>query len=636
MSLAGFAHFLETLLGAPFPPPPARSVCGALWDRARRFFRDPLGTDIVSQVLELQAEDLARGDAYRLHRARERLCGVSTEKLKTDHVLPYTAASRVSLASQLRAAGSAHVAPANVFISHAYQYNFLDVFDAMLSWEAAQRAVGDTAPGPFFYYFDLFCVNQHSQNQNAVVPFEVLRDEFGGSVRAIGRTLLVLKLGALLPLRRAWCVLEIATSVAAGVHFEVVMPPRDAELLAGRLAAEFSSLSAACADVDVEKCEAREPADLESILRFVRSQEGGAARANARVRDSMGRWMIVEGLRAAAREEPCWASDSACGEVSPEGHAFLNNLALFCAQRGQLDHAEALHRRALALCELSVGEQLKDGETSRYLAEAAGRALRSARDLKRAVERARGDVGALRSRAGMLCGGLLQLMGRRYALAAVAPLRDLALFAGAGADGVPLLRALLALQRRHPCAHPFSLEDPVTLLQGTLQALADALLHGAARAPGGVSFASADAREAEALLREAAALGRVEGGARDAGAAAALGQLLRECGDPAGALPLLRERTAACQRLCAEAASRGGGSDSRARAALAHALIDVGYAHKALGERAAAGEAFADAARACAGEEEEGLAPAFSRASEALEALAGAAQLQSSVFSAGP
>jgi len=179
VSLAGFAHFLETLLGAPFPPPPARSVCGALWDRARRFFRDPLGTDIVSQVLELQAEDLSRGDAYRLHRARERLCGVTTEKLKTDHVLPYTAASRVSLASQLRASGSAHVAPANVFISHAYQYNFLDVFDAMLSWEAAQRAVGDTAPGPFFYYFDLFCVNQHSQNQNAVVPEIKKKRAFG-------------------------------------------------------------------------------------------------------------------------------------------------------------------------------------------------------------------------------------------------------------------------------------------------------------------------------------------------------------------------------------------------------------------------------------------------------------------------
>ena len=125
------------------------------------------------------------------HGGRGSFEGKSTAWVKFNVVLPFT--TNTSYVAPLAAAGSPHVAPATAFISHAYDDEFLGVLDAVTALEARE---GTSA----FYYFDLLVVNQHGQG--AVVPFEVLRDEFGRSVRAIGRTLLVLRWANPIPLLR--------------------------------------------------------------------------------------------------------------------------------------------------------------------------------------------------------------------------------------------------------------------------------------------------------------------------------------------------------------------------------------------------------------------------------------------------
>jgi len=141
------------------------------------------------------------------HGGRAAFAGLSTDDVKRRIILAATGHTRTAYATQLLAAGSPHVAPATAFISHAYDDEFLGVLDAVAALEARE---GTSA----FYYFDLLVVNQHGQG--AVVPFEVLRDEFGRSVRAIGRTLLVLRWANPIPLQRAWCVFEMATTLAVG------------------------------------------------------------------------------------------------------------------------------------------------------------------------------------------------------------------------------------------------------------------------------------------------------------------------------------------------------------------------------------------------------------------------------------
>jgi hypothetical protein len=143
-----------------------------------------------------------------------------------------------SYADALRAARPDCVGPANVFLSHAYDYKFLDVVDAAEAWAAAPAQRGGE---PYFFYFDLLCVNQHEGGQGTVVPFEVLRDEFGGSVAAIGRTLLVLMWDNPIPLGRSWCVFEMGTTLRVRAEMKVIMPPADVAACAASRAADANA-----------------------------------------------------------------------------------------------------------------------------------------------------------------------------------------------------------------------------------------------------------------------------------------------------------------------------------------------------------------------------------------------------------
>jgi hypothetical protein len=155
---------------------------------------------------------------------RGALAGKSTEWLKAAFVVPVTAAARASYADAVLRAmpdAAALVGRATQFFSHAYTYSFLDAVDAIAAWDARNaRADGQ----PNYFYFDLLVVNQHAQH--SVVPFEVLRDEFGSGVRSIGATLFLLDFAEPVSLARAWCVFEVATSLACGALFTVVMAPR--------------------------------------------------------------------------------------------------------------------------------------------------------------------------------------------------------------------------------------------------------------------------------------------------------------------------------------------------------------------------------------------------------------------------
>ena len=235
------------------------------------------------------------------------LAGRTTAWLKFYYILPATAAAKQSYCAMRQQQDTPHVRPANKFVSHAYDYLFLDVFEAIAQWEAAQPPGSPCA----YYYFDLFAVNQHGQD--AIVPFEVLRDEFAGSLRAIGCTLLVLHSEDPLPLRRLWCVFEMATALRACTHrggtvsakstglarapcgcFSVIMPPAcTARLLGyvGSLDSSFEELLHRFTTVNVARATAREEQDRINITRVVRSA-GGFEAVKDLVEDALKQWML--------------------------------------------------------------------------------------------------------------------------------------------------------------------------------------------------------------------------------------------------------------------------------------------------------------------------------------------------------
>ncbi len=254
-------------------------------------------------------------------------------------VLPATASDKTAYVTPLAAAHSPFVAPATAFISHAYDDEFLGVLDAVAALEARE---GSSA----FYYFDLLVVNQHGQD--AIVPFEVLRDEFGRSVRAIGRTLLVLRWANPIPLQRAWCVFEMATTLAMGASMKVLMSPVDTAVFKETLRSGFDSLTYKTCRVDVEKASAREKADEDNIKRVIR-EAGGYLETNQLVIEAIKSWMVEEGREAVASE---------AGEI--ENARVTHNLANLLSDQGKLGEAKLLFVKALAVFRRMLGKTHPD------------------------------------------------------------------------------------------------------------------------------------------------------------------------------------------------------------------------------------------------------------------------------------
>ena len=268
------------------------------------------------------------------HGGRAELEGKSTAWIKRNVVLPATASAKTPFTALV---DGAHVAPATAFVSHAYDDEFLGMVDSIAALEARE---GTSA----FYYVDLLVVNQHGQD--AIVPFEVLRGEFGESVRAIGRTLLYLRWADPTPLGRAWCVFEISTTLAVGKELKVIMPPGDVASFKDALEDDFDSLTCKTCRVDVEKATAREASDLANIQRAI-VEGGGFLKTNQLVIGAMQGWMVEE-ARSALEEMPVEERATS---------ALINNLAALLSDLGELGDAEPLYREALAGHRRTLGDE---------------------------------------------------------------------------------------------------------------------------------------------------------------------------------------------------------------------------------------------------------------------------------------
>jgi tetratricopeptide (TPR) repeat protein len=309
------------------------------------------------------------------HGGRAELEGKSTAWVKLNVVIPATAPAKSPFTALM---DGAHVAPATAFVSHAYDDEFLGVVDAIAALEAREGISS-------FYYFDLLVVNQHGQD--AIVSFEVLRDEFGESVRAIGRTLLYLRWEDPIPLRRAWCVFEMGTTLAVRAEMKVIMPPADAAAFKEALVHDFDSLIYKTCRVDVEKASAREASDLANIKRAI-VESGGFLKTNQLVIGALREWM-AGASRAALNTLPTEERATSAlitsyagllldygkleeaaplylealegrrrtlGDTHPNTLASINNYAMLLRKKGKLEEAAPLCREALESMRRTLGD----------------------------------------------------------------------------------------------------------------------------------------------------------------------------------------------------------------------------------------------------------------------------------------
>lgn len=257
---------------------------------------------------------------------RDVLSGVTTASLKDDFIKPLTGDAKSSYAVLAASdpGRSMHVGKPTRFISHSYAYAFLDVVDTLVEYEASLTTPGVT----HFYYFDLLVVNQHGQA--GVVPFEVLRDEFGSNVQRIGHTLLVLNWGeTLLPLTSAWCAYELfCTNAQKHVKLTILIPPNDRKRFHEALADDFKTVYECICNVKVQDAKAREKEDHDNIHRVIRESIGGYDAVN----EGINRGLIDELMRVG--HEELLALPEAERFLSPLARSYLKLLSRIAGSWG--------------------------------------------------------------------------------------------------------------------------------------------------------------------------------------------------------------------------------------------------------------------------------------------------------------
>ena len=128
---------------------------------------------------------------------------------------------------------ASYVGTPNVFVSHAWQYNFLELLDALGEFVGAPKqelagllddeyhdSLFDTIDTDLdsarqrteiFFWFDCFVIDEHATQS---LTQEWWKTTFTECIARIGHTVMVLSpWNAPIPLTRAWCLWEIYSTV---------------------------------------------------------------------------------------------------------------------------------------------------------------------------------------------------------------------------------------------------------------------------------------------------------------------------------------------------------------------------------------------------------------------------------------
>ena len=190
------------------------------------------------------------------------------------------------------------VAPASVFISHAWGSNFLEVVDAFTNH---LRTSGQPDA---VIWFDLFSNNQH---QTSIRPFEWWCNTFQSAIRDFGHTILVLTPWRdPIPLTRAWCLWEIYSSVVMQARLEIAIIASQQKDFVSALTEDFESINAMIARINIKNSRAFKEEDRIRILQAVEQSAGGFMAVNQMVFQQLWKSLTViaeEALSLADRND---------------------------------------------------------------------------------------------------------------------------------------------------------------------------------------------------------------------------------------------------------------------------------------------------------------------------------------------
>ena len=110
------------------------------------------------------------------NRGRDVFTGLNTSDICEKFLKPTSKKSMESYCVTFeKDKGSSEIAPATIFVSHAWGHEFLDVIDALEDWDNKQATSGKAV-----FWFDIFSNNQHKiETRNFTWLQTVFKDNIG-------------------------------------------------------------------------------------------------------------------------------------------------------------------------------------------------------------------------------------------------------------------------------------------------------------------------------------------------------------------------------------------------------------------------------------------------------------------------
>jgi len=267
---------------------------------------------------------------------------------------------------------------ATVFISHAWQYDFLHVLSALEDHFKDEPDI--------IIWIDLFSNNQHKASN---LPYEWWQTVFKSAIKELGHTVMVMSpWNDPIPYTRAWCIFEAyCTTLKSDSRFEIAMSAKEHEnFIKDAINNPTGMIDTMLSVINAEKSTAFLPQDRDRIFEVIR-EEVGFSKINSLVFEQLRQWVIGVGEKELKMnqdekrhpgllrmlgllyqgqgnyqtsqpllEEALEKRKATLGDVHPNTLTSMNNLASLYQDQGKYNAAEPLYVECLEKSKSALGD----------------------------------------------------------------------------------------------------------------------------------------------------------------------------------------------------------------------------------------------------------------------------------------
>lgn len=182
---------------------------------------------------------------------------------------------------------SRYIGKANVFVSHAWNYNFIEFVKTIHEWNSKNR----NDDKEYYFWIDIFCSPQTSEIMR---PFDWWEIQFRTLIVDIGFTLIVfLPWTSPIYIKRSWCLYEFFITIDGKLDYEIALAPDQKKDFVKSLCSEgfmenrFTSIFG----IDIKQATSFYKSDTDMILSLVEQSIGFNA-MNQILLNEMRKWIV--------------------------------------------------------------------------------------------------------------------------------------------------------------------------------------------------------------------------------------------------------------------------------------------------------------------------------------------------------